>query len=207
MTGKLIAFEGADESGTTTQVKAVADYFSGKLEKPVHTTFEPSSFPIGKVIKSWLRKELPRPSERVLATSFMVDRLHHWESQIKPILMDGRHVFTDRFSLSTFVYQSVKQPLKWLQKLDYFLGVPFPDLTLILDLPVDVAFERISKRGEEKEIYEEKEFQKIVANGYRTLPSELDMPYKIVDVSQSEREVTEDIISILQPILSYAGIA
>lgn len=198
---KLIAFEGIDGSGTTTQVQAVADHFREKGIS-VFTTFEPSSGPVGKVIRKWLQKELPPPSDMVMATSFMVDRLHHYETEILPALFKGKHVFTDRFSLSTFVYQGFYSPLTKIMQIDKLLEVPFPDLTLVLDLPGEAAFERIGKRNDKKEIYEEKNFLCDIALRYKNLPSNYNIPHSIIDATKSVEEVTKDIVKILEPVLT-----
>lgn len=199
--GKLIAFEGIDGSGTSTQVRRVSDYFWDKTENGILTTFEPSSGPIGKVIRSWLQKELPKPSNRMMTVSFIVDRLHHWATAILPALGKGQHVFTDRFSLSTLVYQGFYSSLPWIGQLDKLLKVPDPDLTLVLDLSVEEAFSRIDQRGEAKEIYEELELQKSLRCRYLDIPKRHGMSHKIIDASKSKEEVTKKIIEILKPLL------
>lgn len=104
MKGKFIVFEGADDLGKTTQIEMLYNYLLNKGLKVIKTR-EPGGTNIGSKIRDILlnsEDKVPPLSELFL---FMVDKNIHYEKIIKPYLEQGFIVLSDRFQLSTLVYQ------------------------------------------------------------------------------------------------------
>jgi dTMP kinase len=141
MSGILIAVEGIDGSGKST----VAGYIAGRLEEqgiPCVLLREPSESVYGKRLREmkWL---LSAEDELELFTR---DREVDVRERILPALRDGKVVIMDRYYLSSIAYQGARgiDPEMIRERNESF--APKPDLVLLLDLPVDVAMERIRKR-------------------------------------------------------------
>src|SRR6185503_20411145 len=108
MRGALIVLEGVDGAGTTTQVRLLAERLRARGSR-VHTTAEPSSGPIGKLLRRALSGRLTdgdapdaaRPSWQTLALLFAADRLDHLAREVEPELAAGAIVLCDRYDHST----------------------------------------------------------------------------------------------------------
>jgi dTMP kinase len=172
----FIVLEGIDGAGTTTQTRRLAE----RLRQDgcqVVTTCEPSSGPVGNLIRQALEQRLRLNSAEALeldwatlALLFAADRTDHVSRCIEPALRSGAHVICDRYDLSSCIYQSLtspdpKQALRWVQDLN--CQVRRPDLTLVLDIDPDVAEIRRSKRGTEPELFERRSLQQRLAVAYQ----------------------------------------
>ncbi len=167
MRGRLIVLEGADGTGTTTQARALADHLTVR-GRPVHVTAEPSRGPIGMLIRQMLGGDRPREAiDRELALLFAADRLDHLAREIEPKLAAGVDVISDRYLLSSLVYQALDLPLEWIASLNQH--APPAAVTLLLTVPVDVALARIAGRGGHHEVFETAEVQRRVHQRYREL--------------------------------------
>lgn len=172
MRGRFIVLEGADGTGTTTQARALADHLNAKGRK-VHVTAEPSRGPIGVLIRQMLGGERPREAiHRELALLFAADRLDHVAREITPLLDDGVDVISDRYVLSSLVYQALDLPLEWVASLNQH--APRADLTLLLTLPVDTALARIAGRASQREVFDAREVQARVHQRYLELAPRVD---------------------------------
>jgi dTMP kinase len=148
MAGKFITFEGGEGAGKSTQIKRLAE----RLEAAGHAvvvTREPGGTPTAEEIRRMLlagvAEELGPDGEAVL---FAAARADHVERVIRPALRAGKWVLSDRFSDSTRVYQA-KADGGILSALDRVaVGRTKPDLTIILDLPVEVGLARAARRME-----------------------------------------------------------
>lgn len=108
MKGKLIVFEGADGTGTTTQSRLFADRLKESIGKDrVLLTYEPSNDVVGGLIRRMLSKELDALPPDGMAHLFCANRINHLHTVILPAIREGKFVVCDRFSPSTVVYQSV----------------------------------------------------------------------------------------------------
>ena len=145
--GKFIVFEGIDGCGKSTQVWKFAQYLAG-LSKYHHVlvTREPyKSREIREILKT---TESPETRAEKLTELFVKDRADHVQESILPNLEKGTHVISDRYKLSTMVYQSVQgMPMDKLIELHH--GFPIPDLIFIVDLSAEVAAERMKSEGRE----------------------------------------------------------
>ena len=183
VSGRFIVVEGADGVGTTTQMHALAHALRARGRR-VHTSAEPSTGPIGALIRALLKAPsldaagtdhaeperqaaaLSLPRARELALLFAADRVHHHRSELSPKLAAGVDVVCDRYVLSSLVYQSLDLPLLWVESLN--AHAPPADATVLLTAPVDVAMGRLSKRSE-RDVFETRAIQERVHASYAAL--------------------------------------
>jgi dTMP kinase len=169
--GKLVVLEGIDGSGTTTQLdRAVACVAS--LGRRAVATREPSTGPVGRLIREALLGRLSMPDGsrmdgRTMALLFAADRIDHLQREIEPHLADGTSVVSDRYLLSSLAYQAEEADRAWVGSLAR--GVPAPDLTILLDVPVEVAAARRAAAGRPVERYDADSYLAKVAANYRDL--------------------------------------
>lgn len=126
--GKLVALEGIDNSGKTTAVDAIANWSDGRPDISVVTTAEP----YGEVT-DWGKP-------RLNACEFTKDRIKHVREIIEPVLRSGDIVVTDRYVGSSLAYQGSQDDGDIVEIFNE--NVPEPDLTIYIDVPVDVSLER-----------------------------------------------------------------
>ncbi|MDY8110495.1 dTMP kinase [Fulvimarina sp. 2208YS6-2-32] len=152
MAGQFITFEGGDGSGKTTQVRRLADALA-RSGIEVVTTREPGGTPgadaVRHVVLSGAARALGATMEAVL---FAAARADHLALVIRPALARGATVICDRFHDSTRVYQvaASESDERFLDRLeDATLDGAFPDLTIILDVPAEIGFERARARRQD----------------------------------------------------------
>lgn len=157
MKAKFITFEGSEGCGKSTQSKLLRDYLRGKGFKIVYLR-EPGGTPIAEKIRRILlnpqNKEMSRLTELLL---YMASRAQAIEEIIRPALLEGKVVISDRFLDSTLAYQGfgLGLNLKLIREIAKFYPASSkPDLTLLLDLPVKKGLryrklvrDRIEKRS------------------------------------------------------------
>jgi len=167
----FIVLEGIDGSGTTTQLDLLAQHLRGRGRQALATR-EPSEGPVGRLLREALlgqhRDPRGQPIDgRAMALLFAADRRDHLAREIEPALWAGTDVVSDRYLLSSLAYQAVEADRVWVQTLAE--GVRVPDLTLLLDLPTEVAAERRRRAGRVDERYDADATLTRVAENYRRL--------------------------------------
>lgn len=191
--GRFYVLEGADGVGTTTQRAALAR----KLEehgRRVHPTAEPSAGPVGRLIREILRTRAhDEGTRRELALLFAADRLDHHAREIAPQLAAGVDVVSDRYVLSSLVYQSLDLPLSWVEELNRY--APPPDATVLVTLPVDVALGRLETRPG-RDLFETRAIQERVHARYAELAPVVGAI--AVDGTGTVDEVTDRIVEALR---------
>ena len=152
----FIALEGIDGSGKSTQTKMLAEKLQEQGHK-VYTTFEPTDRPIGAMIRKILRGEM-NADERTIAGLFVADRLDHLlndENGIVKKLNDGFTVITDRYYFSSYAYHGTHIDMKWvIAANDMAAQVLRPDVNIFIDVPPEVAMQRVTKNRDNVELYE-----------------------------------------------------
>ena len=156
---RFIVIEGLDGAGTTTQ----CDRLTAHLANPLRT-FQPSDLPIGRMIRQTLNRNADAPNRTILPWMFAADRADHLERQIRPALADGRDVVCDRYVPSSLAYQALEIPMDEVWQLN--ASFEAPHLTVFIDVPVEVAVDRISGRGQATEVYEKAELLKRIHANY-----------------------------------------
>ena len=113
------------------------------------------------------------PAWATMALLFAADRMDHVEADIEPVLSEGGIVISDRYDASSLAYQSVssgrggEKAVEWIRELNKHARRP--DLTIVVDLPSDLASIRREARGEPAQLYEQNEVQHALADFYRDL--------------------------------------
>lgn len=175
--GFFVVIDGVDGAGKTTQMALLCTALRARGLR-VHETCEPSQWPIGQLIRRYLRHELQDgiPGWASMALLFAADRMQHVEHEILPHLKNDEIVVCDRYDASSIAYQTamacqLNEPsepiLKWVASInDYALR---PDLTIFLDLAPEVAAQRRMQRGAPAELFEQLSLQKKIRDQYQKL--------------------------------------
>jgi len=164
--GLLIAFEGIDGTGKSTQIPLLADYLRAKGYEVVETR-EPTDGPYGRKIRHlYVNRQSSSPKEEL--ELFVQDRRQHVEEVIAPALAEGKIVLTDRYYFSTAAYQGAAgmDPNAIFAANDF---APRPDLVLLLVMEPEESVRRIEQlRGEQLNDFEQVEQLRKVAELFAT---------------------------------------
>jgi dTMP kinase len=198
-TPKFITFEGGEGGGKSTQLKRL----SAALEKAglsVVQTREPGGAPSAEEIRNLLVSgsvDRWQPQSEVFLN--YAARVEHVSRTVKPALDDGEWVLSDRFADSTMAYQGYghgldRGDLKTVYQIA--LGDFAPDLTIILDIPVDAGLTRAGSRGDNEDRYERMgtDFHQRLRDGFLAIAAAEPDRCKIVDASKSIDDVERQII-------------
>lgn len=166
MTGTLIAIEGIDGAGTTTQAQLLGDWMAAQA-MPAHVTCEPSDGPVGRLLRQILRHEVQQMDAAAIALLFAADRLHHVRAEIEPHRQQGQHVISDRYVYSSLAYQSVELEREWVASVNSRAFEP--DLTIYLRVTPTLAAERRDTRGGHQELFETTTLQERIFAIYEDL--------------------------------------
>ncbi len=202
MEGKFITLEGIEGSGKSTNlevIKAVLD--KNKIDYVV--TREPGGGPLGPELRELLLDKDQSISPTVEMLLMMADRKDHVDNLIKPSLEKDIWVISDRYLDSTIAYQGGGRQLdiKLINALSVELRLPTPDLTLLFDLPVDVALQRAKKRSElDRFEREPKDFHSRIRDSYLELATR-NHRIKTVDSSEGIESVTMQVENYLNDFL------
>lgn len=199
--------EGTDGAGTTTQLGCVAECLRA-LGIQVYETSEPSGGPAGALIRMHLASRhgalgTRRSSDALsaeLALLFAADRVHHVRSEVSPALERGAWVISDRYVMSSLVYQGAELPEAWVAQINGY--APLPDVTLFLDVSSRTAANRRSARGTPGERYDAESLQRRVIARYRKLAVR-DRRVVVIDGEQSTAVVTEAILAAIHKRLGH----
>ncbi len=199
---KFITFEGIEGSGKSTQVKLLHQYF---LEQkiPAILTREPGGSKVAEEIRSLLvNGEVDKMDGVCEVLLNFAARRDHLEKLIKPALAKGESVICDRFFDSTIAYQSFGQnvDLKIIQTIQSAaIGGFKPNITFLIDVAVDVAFERIKNRADNNR-YEkmDKSFHQKVRQGFLEIARNNPERVVLIDGSQSEQKIHQAIKALLK---------
>ena len=204
--GLFITFEGTDGAGKTTQIQRL----SADLRQVGHDiclTREPGGTPISEQIRDMLLN--PDHSEMAATTELLLyaaSRAQHVSEVIKPALEAGKIVISSRFADAMVVYQGYGRglDLEQINRLNRIAteGVT-PDVTFVLDLPVEIGLQRVQKsRGGLDRLEREKiEFHQRLRDGYRALAQQEPQRLKIIDARATPDQVYAQIQEAVQPLL------
>lgn len=213
--GRFIVIEGIDGAGTTTQVARLGAALE-RLGRRVVTTFEPTSGPVGRLLRDVLsRKVTVADAEGVrgfsaatLSLLFAADRLDHLGALIEPALAEGKDVITDRYDLSSLAYQSATARgadlAPWIRELNRHARRP--DLTVVLRVAPEEAERRRLLRGGAPELYEQRDLQRRLASFYDRAAELLPAGDRVehLDAEGSEEEVTRALVDRVVRVLGLA---
>ena len=206
---RLISFEGGDGSGKTTQLKLLDNYLASR-GKLCLSTREPGGTTLGEMIRKILleagKVEIAYPTELFL---YLADRAQHVHEVIRPALASGRLVLCDRFTDSTLAYQGYGRgvDLDMLRRLNQVAshGIT-PDVTFLLDCPVEVGLSRTAQRnmnlksgGSREDRFEQEraDFHERVRRGFLELARAEPQRIYVLDASRLTEEVHHEIKKIV----------
>ena len=197
--GRLIVLEGIDGSGTTTQTERLVAHLRQQGRTAVSTR-EPSGGPIGRLLREVLLGQHRMPGGapvdgRAMALLFAADRLDHLQREVEPNLTEGSDVVSDRYLMSSLAYQAEEADREWVALLAR--GVRPPDLTILLDIPVELAAQRRRLAGRPEERYDTDSYLGRVADNYRRLARAAGSTV-ILDGSASRDEVAVAVVAAVQ---------
>lgn len=210
----LISFEGGDGSGKTTQLKLLDNYLASR-GKLCLSTREPGGTTLGEMIRKILleagKVEIASPTELFL---YLADRAQHVHEVIRPALASGRLVLCDRFTDSTLAYQGYGRgvDLDMLRRLNQVAshGIT-PDVTFLLDCPVEVGLSRTAQRnmnlksgGSREDRFEQEraDFHERVRRGFLELARVEPKRIYVLDASRPTEEVHHEIKKIVDQKLA-----
>lgn len=182
--GILVAFEGCDRSGKSTQCQMLVEYLKSIGRDVAHLRFPDRTTAIGQSINSYLQGKTEL-EDHAIHLLFSANR---WEvvPKIKQLLENGTLVIVDRYAFSGVAFTAAKGfDVTWCKNPDR--GLPNPDVVFYLDISIKDAQARGSF-GDER--YEKVEFQERVADIYKQLRSD---DWKIVDAMKDVNEIHADI--------------
>ena len=205
MRGKFITIEGTEGVGKTTNIEFIKQWLTQQSIAFVSTR-EPGGTPLAEEIRQLL---LANRDEAVCSTSELLmmfaGRAQHIEQLIEPQLASGNWVLCDRFTDATYAYQGAGREMgtELISSLETMVqGDMRPDLTLILDIPVEQGLERASKRSEPDRFELEKtDFFNRVRHAYLGMATTHAERYKIIDASLPLPDVQLQISNVLEQFL------
>src|SRR5262249_38452977 len=202
--GKFISFEGGEGSGKSTQIKLLAERLAAAKLRAI-VTREPGGSPGAEVIRhvvlSGMGKLLGPDAETLL---FAAARDDHVRTVIQPALSQGTWVLCDRFSDSTRAYQGrlgnvAPGVLNAMQRVT--IGDLKPDLTIILDVPVEVGLKRAAARrgAAQPDRFESEDikFHQDLRDAYRQIATEDPERCVLIDASASPDAVAAEVWTAL----------
>ena len=195
--GKFITLEGIDGAGKSTHILSIADFLRAR-GKDVVVTREPGGTPLGEELRELL---LSQPMNIETETPLMfAARREHIAQVIAPALAAGRWVLSDRFTDATYAYQGAGRGMaadkiavleRWVHQ-----GLQ-PDLTLVFDVPVEVAGRRMAKGPADRFEREGPGFFERIRAGYIERAAADGSRVRVIDGRKSLDEVKKEVESII----------
>lgn len=204
----FISLDGIDGAGKTTHLNAIQTWFT-EQKLPFIMTREPGGTPLGEQLRSLLLDPQTQVSNETECLLMFAARQQHLQDVIVPALQKGRHVISDRFTDATFAYQGGGRGLPWekIAQLEQWVqnGIQ-PDLTIILDVPLEVSLERI-ERSREKDRFEQEqsEFFTRVREAYHARVAANPERYVIINAHREREEVKADVTAAVNRLMQKQG--
>ncbi|CAB9542569.1 Thymidylate kinase (EC [Bathymodiolus brooksi thiotrophic gill symbiont] len=202
--GKFITIDGVEGAGKSTQIDFICQYLADKGIN-VALTREPGGTEIGEKIRTLLLSnstgEMHADTELML---MFAARNEHIQNKIIPTLNQGNWVLSDRFTDASYAYQGGGRGLDIarIAQLEQWVMRNFaPDMTLLLDVPVEIGMQRVESRGEKDRIEQESlDFFNRVRNAYIARSERYPERIKLIDSSQTTEHTQQQINAILDKL-------
>jgi len=200
--GKFITLEGIDGAGKSTHLAWLVDFLRQRGHHVVQTR-EPGGTSLGEKLRALLLSEAMHCETEALL--MFAARREHLERVIWPALDRGDWVVCDRFTDASFAYQGGGRGLSRpkLELLEAWVQGSFqPDLTLLFDLPVEIALQRMAgaRRQLDRFEQEESEFHRRVRDAYLERAHRMPQRIKVIDASQSCERIQKQLEIIISSI-------
>lgn len=204
----FISFEGPEGAGKTSVLEALISELKTKLGDNLVTTREPGGNPISEAIRSILQPEEDNGMDkRTEALLYTAARRQHLVENIKPALDQNKIVISDRYVDSSLAYQGGGRGLGIdnIWEINQFaIDGLLPDMTIYLDVPVEIGLARVNENRQGKIDRLDKEsisFHQKVRETYLKLQNEFSDRIKIVDATQPLNKVIDDTRILINQIL------
>jgi len=201
MQAQFITIEGGEGVGKSSNIAFILSYLKDKAIDVVSTR-EPGGTELSEKIRDLLldAKNKSMVSDTELLLMFAA-RAQHLEALIKPSLKKGKWVLCDRFTDATYAYQGGGRGIS-MQRIatleEWVQGDLRPDLTILLDLPIEIGMQRASERSTPDRIEQEKtHFFEAVRQCYLKMAANSPQRYRVIDASQTLEQVQKDIAAVL----------
>lgn len=195
MSGRLIAVEGVDASGKSTQARILADALGADF------TFQFGATGVGEVIRQLLLDPAnDSVDDRTEALLIIADKAQHVAEVVGPALQHGRDVVTDRFTASTLAYQGCGRGLdldELQAMMDFATGGLQPDLNVLMDLSPEQAWQRLGSSVDRFE-GQGRAFLHRVRDGYFALAAADPQHWVVVDAAGTRDEVAARILTVVR---------
>jgi dTMP kinase len=199
--GKFITFEGIDGAGKSTHLAFVADLLKAS-GKSVVVTREPGGTPLGEKLRELLLHEKMHLETEALL--MFAARREHLAQVIEPALARGDWVISDRFTDASFAYQGGGRKLarNKLEALEQWVHPHLqPDLTLLFDVPLDVARARLDATRELDKFEQEKaEFFEATRQEYLRRAAQFPHRFKLIDSTLAIADIRKQLEKIIEGI-------
>jgi len=208
MKGRFITIEGQDGAGKSTNLAFARDYLLSRGLK-VHTTREPGGTRLGESLREILLygSDLACTDMAELLLMFAA-RAQHLEEVIYPKLESATWVISDRFTDATYAYQGAGRGIGQdkIAVLETLVQGDFgPDLTILLDIPLETAITRGATNGGDRFESRQNSFKQRVRDFYRRLHDTEPERVKLVDAAQSLEQVQAVIASHLERLVTESA--
>jgi len=201
---KFITLEGVDGAGKSTHINFIKKYLTDKNLKYIFTR-EPGGTVLGEKLREILLHDEIKPETESLL--MFAARNEHVQEIIKPNLEKGINVISDRFTDSTYAYQSGGKNVE-ISKItilkDWVHKNLKPDLTILFDLPIEVSLKRLKKTNDSLDKFEKEEadFHKRIRKSYLNLAKKDSGRFKVINSDQNINAVETEIYKILDKLYS-----
>ncbi len=203
--GKFITLEGSEGVGKSTNIQFIKEYLEAQ-NIPVALTREPGGTPVAEAIRELLLEKHSEPfSVQGELLLMFAARAQHLSQVIQPNLKKGIWVLCDRFTDATYAYQGGGRKLgnntiAWLETL--VQGDFRPDLTLLLDTPVEIGLSRAKARNTlDRFESEQLTFFEAVRSVYLDRAKQFPERIKIIKADQPLADVQKDIVEVLKQVV------
>ncbi|MCK4691609.1 MAG: dTMP kinase [Desulfuromonadales bacterium] len=207
----FITFEGIEGSGKTTQIRFLSKHLQQQGIEVLRTR-EPGGCPIADQIRGILLN--PANAAMIPQTELLLyaaARAQHIEEIVQPALQSGRMVLCDRFTDATLAYQGAGRGLDpaLIKRLNLLTaGGCHPDLTLLLDLPVEIGISRATHREEAQQDSsegrferEQLEFHQRIRRAYLSMAAAEPQRIRVIDAEQTPQQIAQQVAAIIDPFL------
>jgi dTMP kinase len=208
--GFFISFEGPEGGGKSTQIDRLAAALAER-GYPLWTTREPGGTRVGEMIRPiLLGQQQTRMTPWSEALLFTAARAQHVEEVIRPRLARSELVLCDRYTDSTLAYQGYGRglDLDTLRRLQsQATGGLQPDLTMLLNLPVETGLSRIPRPAQDRLDREAATFHQRVRAGYQDMAAADPRRWREVDAAADPDQVAARILALVSEALAQAGVS
>lgn len=198
--GRFITFEGIDGAGKSSQIAAVAEYLSARGHRIVQTR-EPGGTELGESLRGLvLHQPMSLDTEALL---MFAGRQEHLHARIWPALAAGEWVISDRFTDATYAYQVGGRGLDKARfaALEQWVHPGFqPDLTLLFDLPPEIAAQRLAGTGASPDRFEreQRDFFERVRAAYLQRAQQAPERIQVIDASATPDAIRAQVLDAVE---------